>query len=413
MAKICYSLKPLIPYLYLDLYMHTYPVSSTAVVNRPNLSTMYFMVRQDDPLHMPEHSGSMLRGAFGVALRSLTCVTDMPECRDCPLKQHCNFPRLFEMPALQHTNVQAVNPYVIHVPITDQMYDHSSDTADYDHTHHIVQKTKKPKASDKKTATFKKGDIWQFGMTVMGAAVTETTLIVKAWELALATGLGAHTPYRRATLLQADCDGKTLYTSPHLPSSSVTNLPTPISQDNLALEVCELKEADLKESNLKKDSLGTSDLSVRSANQSIQLTMQFLTPFRYQKDNRIVSHPDSLDSATFIASLYNRIRLCQDNHSPDESWDIGYDSYHRFKEDIETLSIAVDIVANHVPRRSNRQQRKMQLYGLQGNLHLTGDHQTLTRLLPALQLGEQLHIGKNTTMGLGQYRLKLTPLPLT
>ena len=124
----------------------------------------------------------------------------------------------------------------------------------------------------------------------------------------------------------------------------------------------------------------------------------------------IATHPDNLDSATFIASLYNRIRLCQDNHSPDELWDIGYDSYHRFKEDIETLSIAVDIVVNHVPRRSNRQQRKMQLYGLQGNLHLTGDHQTLSRLLPALQLGERLHIGKNTTMGLGQYRLKLTPL---
>ncbi|WP_201549388.1 CRISPR system precrRNA processing endoribonuclease RAMP protein Cas6 [Psychrobacter sp. Pi2-1] len=383
--------------------MHTYSVSSTAVVNRPNLSTIRFAVRQDDPLHMPEHSGSMLRGAFGVALRSLTCVTDMPECRDCPLKQHCKFPRLFEMPALQHATVQAVNPYVIHVPITDQMLEHSSDTADYDHTHHIVQKTKKSKASDKKTVTFKKGDIWQFGMTVMGAAVTETTLIVKAWELALTTGLGAHSPYRRATLLQADCDGKTLYTSPQLSPARAIDLPTSNLQNFSDLEACNSKERDLK----------ISDLPAYLANQSIRLTMQFLTPFRYQQDNRIVSHPDSLDSATFIASLYNRIRLCQDNHSPDEPWDIGYDSYHRFKEDIETLSIAVDIAANHVPRRSNRQQRKMQLYGLQGNLHLTGDQQTLTRLLPALQLGEQLHIGKNTTMGLGQYQLKLTPLPLT
>lgn len=240
-------------------------------------------------------------------------------------------------------------------------------------------------------------------MTLMGAAVTETALIVKAWELALATGLGAHTPYRRATLLQADCDGKTLYTSPHLPSARAIDLPISSSQD-----VLDLKEYDLKECDLK-----ISDSHIRSNNQPIRLTMQFLTPFRYQQNNRIVSHPDSLDSATFIASLYNRIRLCQDNHSPDEAWDIGYDSYHRFKEDIETLSIAVDIAANHVPRRSNRQQRKMQLYGLQGNLHLTGDHQTLTRLLPALQLGEQLHIGKNTTMGLGQYQLKLAPLPLT
>lgn len=381
--------------------MHTYPVSSTAVINRPNLSTIRFMVCQNDPLQMPEHSGSMLRGAFGVALRSLTCVTDMPECRDCPLKQHCNFPRIFEMPALQATNIQVVNPYVIHIPITDQMPDDSGDTADYNHTHHIAQKTKKSAASDKKTTTFKKGDIWHFSMTVMGAAVTKTALIVKAWELALTNGLGAHTPYRRATLLQADCDGRTLYTSPHLPSANAIALSTSSSH------VLGLAECDLK------DSLKISDLYLCSANQPIRLTMQFLTPFRYQQNNRIVSHPDSLDSATFIASLYNRIRLCQDNHSPDKAWDIGYDSYHRFKEDIETLSIAVDIAANHVPRRSNRQQRKMQLYGLQGNIHLTGDHQTLTRLLPALQLGEQLHIGKNTTMGLGQYQLTLMHLPLT
>lgn len=136
--------------------MHTYSVSSTAVVHRPNLSTIHFMVRQDDPLQMPEHSGSMLRGAFGVALRSLTCVTDMPECRDCPLKQHCNFPRIFEMPALQQANVQAVNPYVIHVPITDQMSDDSSDTADYDHTHRIVQKTKKQTVNDRKQRPSKK-----------------------------------------------------------------------------------------------------------------------------------------------------------------------------------------------------------------------------------------------------------------
>lgn len=110
----------LILHLYLDSYMHTYPASSTAGLYISNLTTLYFTVRQDDTLKMPEHSGSMLRGAFGVALRSLTCITDLPECKDCPLKQHCNFPRLFEVPALQLSGVQAVNPYVIHVPIKHQ-----------------------------------------------------------------------------------------------------------------------------------------------------------------------------------------------------------------------------------------------------------------------------------------------------
>ena len=396
--------------------MHTYHASSTAGLNTSNLTTIYFTVRQDDLLKMPEHSGSMLRGAFGVALRSLTCITDLPECKNCPLKQHCKFPRLFEVPALQLSGVQAVNPYVIHVPIKYQAPRPSIEKPNDDLSYPVTDKTSKalhsktahsktmniseasaknisPAINHKATMTYKTGDVWQFGMTVMGAAVAETTLIVQAWKMALATGLGAQVPYSGATLLRARCDGKTLYSQAQ---------PTPTQ-----------KRAPIEGVALHPDSLFDSkslDSQITSADDTIQLTMHFLTPFRYQQDNRIVSHPDSLDSATFIASLYNRIRLCQDNHSPDESWDIGYDSYHRFKEDIETLSIAVDIAPNHVPRRSNRQQRKMQLYGLQGDIHLTGDRHTLHRLLPALQLGERLHIGKNTTMGLGQYQLKLTPL---
>ena len=402
--------------------MHTYPASSTAGLNTSNLTTLYFTVRQDDTLKMPEHSGSMLRGAFGVALRSLTCVTDLPECKACPLKQHCKFPRLFEVPALQLSGVQAVNPYVIHVPINYQAPHPSIEKPSYDHSYSVTDKTSKAlpsKAAHSKTVTineenakdispainhkatinhqiamtYKTGDVWQFGMTVMGAAVAETTLIVQAWKMALATGLGARAPYSRATLLQARCDGKALY-------SQAQPIPT---QKRAPIEGVALHPYRLFDSN-------SLDSQIASEDDTIQLTMHFLTPFRYQQDNRIVSHPENLDSATFIASLYNRIRLCQANHSPDESWDIGYDSYYQFKEDIETLSIAVDIAPNHVSRRSNRQQRKMQLYGLQGDIHLTGDRQTLTRLLPALQLGEQLHIGKNTTMGLGQYQLKLTPL---
>lgn len=314
--------------------------------NVANLMTLQLSIHQDETLKMPEHAGSMLRGAFGVALRSLTCITDLPECKHCPLKLHCQFPRIFEMPALQSSKVQAVNPYIIHVPAPLQQ-----------------------------SITYKKGDIWHFGMTLMGAAVHETDLIIKAWQLALQAGLGAHMPYRRARLLRVTANGQVLY------SASKTLIHLKDKPASIALE-----------QELALDNL-------------TRLTLRFLTPFRYQQNNRIVSRPDQLDCVTFIASLYNRIRLCQDNHSPDQLWDVGYDCYHKFKAAIATLDIKVDVTANHVARRSNRQQRKMELYGLQGDIHLSGDPQTIRSLLPALLLGERLHIGKNTTMGLGQYQL--------
>lgn len=364
------------------------PVCSTtpATPDLHNLTTLHFVVRQDDLLKMPEHPGSMLRGAFGTALRSLTCITDLPECKKCPLKHHCKFPRIFEMPALQTSNVQAVNPYVIHIPIS-QLSSPSIHTSNSDRPPHVAQKISK---LTQQTTIYKKGDVWQFGMTLMGAALAETGLIIDAWKLALETGLGAHAPYHRATLVQASCEGDTLYFLPHLLSNSEKNIAV-LGQNRLS------------------DAVSVAE-KIKATDAPAQLTMQFLTPFRYQQNNRIVSHPDHLDSTTFIASLYNRIRLCQDNHNPDHVWDIGYDSYHHFKEDIESLTIAVDISANHVPRRSNRQQRKMQLYGLQGEIHLSGDAQTIARLMPALRLGEKLHIGKNTTMGLGQYQLLLKPI---
>ncbi len=350
--------------------------TALAVLDIANLTTIRFSVRQDELLKMPEHPGSMLRGAFGVALRSLTCITDLPECRLCPLKQHCNFPRIFETPALQASTVQAVNPYVIHVPTTKQSNQPHRSFTSSNHN------------SNRQPLTYKKGDIWHFAMTVMGTAIAEIDLIIKAWQLALQIGLGAQAPYKRATLIKAVCNDHTLYA---LPNSSA------ISEG-------------LQAKSIQSVPVSTAiETEVDTTERPVQLTLRFVTPFRYQQDNRIVSHPDKLDSTTFIASLYNRIRLCQKNHSPNQPWDIGYDSYHEFKDDIASLTIETDISANHVSRRSNRQQRKIQLYGLQGDIHLTGDSHIISRLLPALRLGEQIHIGKNTTIGLGQYQLLLTP----
>lgn len=369
-------------YLNTDINTHhidTRPTLTTDSANIANLLTLQLSVRQEQTLTMPEHAGSMLRGAFGVALRSLTCITDLPDCKRCPLKQHCKFPRLFEHPALQAAGVQAVNPYVIHVPINPYI---------------------------RTTNVYKKGDGWHFGMTLMGAAIHETGLIMKAWQVALQTGLGTHAPYQRATLLKVTANDSILYSAP-----TVTHEPN--SPDNANAQV----DIDIHGQYLSVTSIGKKDNAVSTAlwqppsdiDRPLQLTLRFLTPFRYQQNNRIVSQPNRLDSTTFIASLYNRIRLCQDNHSPNHIWDIGYDCYHDFKAAIATLDIEVDIAANHVARRSNRQQRKMELYGLQGDIHLSGDAKTINNLLPALRLGEQLHIGKNTTMGLGQYQLILLP----
>ena len=67
----------------------------------------------------------------------------------------------------------------------------------------------------------------------------------------------------------------------------------------------------------------------------------------------------------------------------------------------------VDVSSVKVRRNSSRQNRKIELFGLIGDISLTADTDTLNRLLPLLWLGQYLHVGKNTTLGLGQYQLQL------
>ena len=59
-------------------------------------------------------------------------------------------------------------------------------------------------------------------------------------------------------------------------------------------------------------------------------------------------------------------------------------------------------------RYSSRQKTRMQVGGLMGSIHLAGDD--LPYWWPLLWLGQWLHLGKFTSMGLGRYRLSAASL---
>ena len=65
-------------------------------------------------IHLPW--GSLLRGAFGHALRRLACTTRQSDCKPCPLQGTCPYPPIFESPAHARLVTRAPNPYVIEPP---------------------------------------------------------------------------------------------------------------------------------------------------------------------------------------------------------------------------------------------------------------------------------------------------------
>ena len=70
-----------------------------------------------------------------------------------------------------------------------------------------------------------------------------------------------------------------------------------------------------------------------------------------------------------------------------------------------SLQVGVDyhLTRDRLLRYSNRQNQSMDLQGLVGDIFLHGD---LTPFAMLLALGEQIHVGKSATFGLGQYRLQ-------
>lgn len=79
-----------------------------------------FLLHAEEAAQLPPYQGSMLRGAFGHALRGLVCVMGPEQpCQPFPLRHTCAYPRIFE-PALEGEpppflrGVQtAPRPYVI------------------------------------------------------------------------------------------------------------------------------------------------------------------------------------------------------------------------------------------------------------------------------------------------------------
>ena len=73
-----------------------------------------------EPVHLPEYSGSTIRGAFGGALRRVACMTRQKDCKACPLYRSCPYTDIFETPPPEEHTLQKFsqipNAYVIEPP---------------------------------------------------------------------------------------------------------------------------------------------------------------------------------------------------------------------------------------------------------------------------------------------------------
>ena len=309
------------------------------------LARYRFTAQVLQPLALPEYAGSLLRGQFGAALRSVACMTRQPTCANCPLLRTCPYTRIFEAPPpekgqhrLQDFS-QIPNPYVMEPP--------SQGARILDINEELV-----------------------FHLVLVGQALEQLALVVFALQRALAQGLTRQrVPLELRLVEWLDEQG-----TPH----AVWNHDRQVLADHptwLQLP------------------------AVPAVTDSI--TLHIHTPLRLQLQGKPLG-VGQLTPRALVAALARRAELLMEFHAGQEGW--GEDARH-ITHISEQLTDTRDLHWFDWTRFSSRQRQEMTLGGVVGRWSLHGSPETMATLWPWLWMGQWIHVGKNATMGLGRYSL--------
>lgn len=304
--------------------------------------------RATTPIHFPDYAGSMLRGAFGHTLRRVSCMTRQKECAGCPLLSTCPYPAIFAPPPVEHSLQRFTQ-----IPAP-----------------YLIE----PPAWGARSLAA--GETFSFNLILCGRPLKELPLITLALRQALQHGIGPGDGQAELLALHQqtghrDDNGDEIPL--HQPNNGqfrphATTLPNPPSQP------CE------------------------------EITLHFTTPLRLQENGRALP-PNRLTARPLLMAAVRRASLMAEFHGPGApAWD-----FSELSRQAATVDGEKDLKWQDWTRRSARQQQTMQLGGVIGSWTLHGN---LTPFIPALHLGQWLHIGKETVFGLGRYTLEHKSAPI-
>lgn len=304
-----------------------------------------FIAQVQTPLNLPDFAAATLRGAFGLALKSLVCLFGNRACSGCTLVQRCAYPAIFEVQAAPVSSdrmpqgVKRLAPYSIEIP-------------------HIP--------GGRRLAP---GDRLEFDMVLTGREVLkELPLIIAAWQRALAGGLGKEMGKCRLERVDYLADSQASRGIPVYSEAGQTVVAH-------SAELC---------------------LPAFSSTRNVNL--HFLSPLRLVQRGQLITLAD-LTPGVFLRHLIRRVNFQLGHELAD--WNGN--------QQVSLLNAQADAVNGETPamtwqdwsRYSTRQQQRMTFGGLLGHWLLSDVPVELQKIL---YLGQWVHVGKETAFGLGHYQ---------
>jgi hypothetical protein len=303
--------------------------------------------------HLPAYKGSLLRGAFGHALRRIACAFGPEQpCATCRLRRACVYTRLFE------TFVEGEPPpFLRGLPTSPRPY--------------IFE----PQGEDRDLAP---GDHLAFDLILIGQAAAHHAHALLAVERIAAGGLGRERHrFELQSALILGADGAWREAEPQrLAIPLVAGAPLPRN----AAEATPFPSH--------------APVPAPTGKFPAETALHFVTPTRIKIRDHLAP---SVGVRPLVFAMVRRILELAHFHVPGANVDW---TFRPLLVHSSTLRIqAADLRWHDWQRYSNRQQTKMSLGGFVGRLDLAGD---LEPLWPLLRAAEVLHVGKGATFGLGK-----------
>ena len=305
----------------------------------------------DRDLDLPAFAGPLLRSVFGQALRRGACVTGAPDCTGCPLLHGCAYPAVIEPPPRPTQFGTSIHQ----VPCPWVM---------------------EPPPPD--LARLPAGQPLQWHQVLVGEDVlNRLPAVVQAWDRALLDGFGHQRV--RGRLVDLSCLGA---------DGSATTVRAPPGRSLLPHP-------------------NTMTLPAHPVAASDQVHLHIHTPLRLQHDGRPLQ-PADLAPRKLAADLLRRCNLMLDLHLGIRP--APFDAAALVAHAATLTDDRSNLHWRDGARYSARQKQETPLGGVMGRWTLRGD---LAPLLPWLWLGQWLHLGKGTAMGLGAYTLEVPAMTTT
>jgi hypothetical protein len=289
-----------------------------------------------EPIELPVYKGSAFRGGLGQVLKEMVCIRRDRQCGRCSISNKCSYTFVFDTAAYY----------------AGQARDSGSVPQPFVLEPPLEEETR-----------YEVCQTINFRLVLLGRGVDYLPYFLSAFDFMGERGIGRRRGRFELFRVTDSYSGEVVYDRE---SGEVNSLLTPRNLSDLLLK------------------------SV--ACQSCCLTL--LTPLRLKQGGSLT---EQFNFELLIRAILRRITYLN-QYFGDQEIELDYKQLIDQAKEIKTR--ARNIAWRDWERYSSRQDTRMKLGGIVGDIEFAGD---ITPFWPFLLMGQEIHIGKNTTFGLGKY----------